>query len=374
MKDAIGSLEGTVETKLESIRKAIARQTKKLGQKMALIETAVTEGFIKNAEAIDLVKDAVDALEGTVEEKLAAINETIGSQTNTLSEKLAAIEGAIQSGLVGEDSTLGLVKKAIDALNATAGTANDKLDAISEAVNSQLSSLTTKMDAIREALEQGLIDVTQKQDLILAALNSTSTYHFTKDELLEVGDDYLMVDADFWNANHENYEMVRALKELIPLSLPHRYKFYWEQASGRYAFSDSETTSFYGPLWSKDGIMYAILGTSELILAIDIQPGYTAPWYTSIDGHICYYMKKVYKSAYYNFRVQIGSRAAGKNIKMKEPLGKRDTFRIASDEIKLEHWTEAIKASTGVWGFSGLKYNPYSYPDNSVQFIIVEDN
>ncbi len=85
-------------------------------------------------------------------------------------------------------------------------------------------------------------------------------------------------------------------------------------------------------------------------------------------------MKKVYKSAYYNFRVQIGSRAAGKNIKMKEPLGKRDTFRIASDEIYLEHWTEAIKASTGVWGFSGLKYNPYSYPDNSVEFIIVEDN
>ena len=119
--------------------------------------------------------------------------------------------------------------------------------------------------------------------------------------------------------------------------------------------------------------MYAILGTSELILAIDIQPGYTAPWYTTKNAHICYYMKKVYKSAYYNFRVGIGKRAAGKNIKM-ESKGQRDTFKVTSDAIYLEHWTEAIKASTGVLGFRGLQYYPNQYPDNSVEFIIVEDN
>ena len=374
VKDAIGSLQGSLEEKLAAVEKAVKDQTTDLSAKLVLIEGTVKAGFADNAKAIDLVKDAIGSLQGSLEEKLAAVEKAVKDQTMDLSAKLALIEGAVDSGLVGDDSTLGLVRKAIEALNATAGTANDKLDAIEDAIGSGPSGLTTKMEAIREALAQGLINITEKQDLILTALNSASTYYFTKDELLEVGDDYLYVDAAFWNANHENYEVVRALKDLIPLSLPHRYKFYWEQASGKYAFSDSETTSFYGPLWSKDGIMYAILGTSELILAIDIQPGYTAPWYTSIDGHICYYMKKVYKSAYYNFRVQIGSRAAGKNIKMKEPLGKRDTFRIASDEIYLEHWTEAIKASTGVWGFSGLKYNPYSYPDNSVQFIIVEDN
>ena len=348
-------------------------QTTDLSAKLVLIEGTVKAGFADNAKAIDLVKDAIGSLQGSLEERLAAVEKAVKDQTTDLSAKLALIEGAVNSGLVGEDSTLGLVKKAIDALNATAGTANDKLDAIKDAIESPTSGLNVKLDAIREAVAKGLFSVTEKQDLILTALNSASTYHFTKDELLEVGDDYLYVDAAFWNANHENYEVVRALKELIPLSLPHKYKFWWKQDSGKYPFSDSEDTSFYGPRWSTGGIMYAILGTSELILAIDIQPGYTAPWYTTKNAHICYYMKKVYKSAYYNFRVGIGKRAAGKNIKM-ESKGQRDTFRVTSDAIYLEHWTEAIKASTGVLGFRGLQYYPNQYPDNSVEFIIVEDN
>lgn len=378
VKDAIGSLEGTVETKLESIRKAIARQTKKLGQKMALIEAAVTEGFIKNAEAIDLVKDAVDALEGTVEEKLAAINETIGSQTNTLSEKLAAIEGSIQSGLVGEDSTLGLVKKAIDALNATAGTANNKLDAIKNAIDSPTSGLNVKLEAIEEALSQGLIDVTKKQDLILAAINSASTYHFTKDELLEVGDDYLYVDDAFWVANHENYEVVRALKDLIPLSLPHRYKFWWRQDSGKYPLSGSETTSFYGPLYTEGGILNSIIDWDGVILAVYIGQNYVNPdpVHTNINGHSCYYIKKVHKNCSYRFWVKIGERAAGKNLKVQDMIG-ADSFRKIrrpdGDYIEYIHKSTAIKSTSGVWGFRGLYY-PNQYPDNSVEFIIVEDN
>ena len=373
VKDAIGSLQGSLEEKLAAVEKAVRDQTTDLSAKLVLIEGTVKAGFADNAKAIDLVRAAIGSLQGSLEEKLAAVEKAVKDQTMDLSAKLALIEGAVNSGLVGEDSTLGLVRKAIEALNATAGTANDKLDAIEDAIGSGLSGLTTKMEAIREALAKGLINITDKQDLILKALNSASTHTFTEDELLEVGDDYLLVDAAFWNANHENYEVVRALKDLIPLSLPHRYKFWWRQDSGKYPFSDSETTSFYGPRWSKDGIMYAILGTSELILAIDIQRGYIAPSYTYIDGHLCYYMKKVYKSAYYNFRVGIGKRAVGKNIKM-ESIGSEDTFRVESDAIFLSHWTEAIKASTGVWGFHGLEYNPYSFPDNSVEFIIVEDN
>ena len=96
--------------------------------------------------------------------------------------------------------------------------------------------------------------------------------------------------------------------------------------------------------------MYAILGTSELILAIDIQPGYTAPWYTTKNAHICYYMKKVYKSAYYNFRVGIGKRAAGKNIKM-ESIGSEDTFRVESDAIffkPLDRSDQSLYRSLGI--------------------------
>ena len=375
VKDAIGSLQGSLEEKLAAVEKAVKDQTMDLSAKLVLIEGAVKTGLADNAEAIKLVKQAVESLEGTVEEKLKAINETIESQTNTLSGKLAAIQGSLDAGLVGEDSTLGLVKKSIDALNATAGTANDKLDAIKNAIDSPTSGLNVKLEAIEEALSQGLIDVTKKQDLILAALNSASTYHFTKDELLEVGDDYLYVDDAFWVANHENYEVVRALKDLIPLSLPHRYKFWWRQDSGKYPLSGSETTSFYGPLYTEGGILDRIIDWDGVILAVHIGQNYVNPdpVHTNINGHSCYYIKKVHKNCSYCFWVKIGERAAGKNLKVQDMIGADSFRRHDGDYIEYIHKSTAIKSTSGVWGFRGLYY-PNQYPDNSVEFIIVEDN
>lgn len=376
---AINSMSTSVAEKLAAIENALKTQTSDLSAKLALIESSVKLGLADNAKAIDLVRTAIGSLQGSLEEKLAAVEKAVKDQTMDLSAKLALIEGAVNSGLVGEDSTLGLVRKAIEALNATAGTANDKLDAIEDAIGSGLSGLTTKMEAIREALAKGLINITEKQDLILTALNSASTYYFTKDELLEVGDDYLYVDAAFWNANHENYEVVRALKDLIPLSLPHKYKFWWKQASGRYPLSGSETTSFYGPLYTEGGMLNSIIDWDGVILAVYIGQHYVNPDPVHIDrnGHSCYYIKKVHKNCSYCFWVKIGERAAGKNLKVQDMIG-ADSFRKIrrpdGDYIEYVHKSTAIKSTSGVWGFRGLKYYPSQYPDNSVEFIIVEDN
>lgn len=354
-------------------------QTTDLSAKLVLIEGTVKAGFTDNAKAIDLVKDAIGSLQGSLEEKLAAVETAVKDQTTDLSAKLALIEGAVNSGLVGEDSTLGLVRKAIEALNATAGTANDKLDAIEDAIGSGLSGLTTKMEAIREALAKGLINITEKQDLILTALNSASTYHFTKDELLEVGDDYLYVDDAFWVANHENYEVVRALKDLIPLSLPHRYKFWWRQDSGKYPLSGNDTTSFYGPLYTEGGILNSIIDWDGVILAVHIGQHFVNPdpVHTNKNGHSCYYIKKVHKNCSYRFWVKIGERAAGKNLEVQDMIG-ADSFgkirRPDGDYIEYIHKSTAIKSTSGVWGVRGLQYFPNQYPDNSVEFIIVEDN
>lgn len=373
----INSMNISTAEKLAAVEKAVRDQTTDLSAKLVLIEGAVKTGLADNAEAIKLVKQAVESLEGTVEEKLKAINETIESQTNTLSGKLAAIQGSLDAGLVGEDSTLGLVKKAIDALNATAGTANDKLDAIKNAIDSPTSGLNVKLEAIEEALSQGLIDVTKKQDLILAALNSASTYHFTDDELLEKGQDYLLVDAAFWEANHENYEVVRKLKELIKLSVPHKYKFWIKLPSGKYPISGSEDTSFYGPLYTEGGIMKDIMNSGEVILAVDCDSYLNPKWHT-VNGHKCYYLKKVHKGCRYNFVVKVGERAAGKKLKV-EGMNSNDrfiqvTYAQVGECIEYWHRSDAVKTRTGVWGFQELQYYPYRYPDNSVEFIIVEDN
>ena len=374
---AINSMSTSVAEKLAAIENALKTQTSDLSAKLALIESSVKLGFADNAKAIDLVRTAIGSLQGSLEEKLAAVEKAVKDQTTDLSAKLALIEGAVNSGLVGEDSTLGLVQKAIDALNATAGTANDKLDAIKDAIDSPTSGLNVKLEAIEEALAQGLIDVTKKQDLILAAINSASTYHFTDDELLEKGQDYLLVDAAFWEANHENYEVVRALKELIKLSVPHKYKFWWQQASGKYAFSGYEPTSFYGPLWSEGGILNGIAGSSGVILAADLGRTGASPSFDRKNGHTCYYLKKVHKSCQYYFHVKVGDRADGKKLKVKD-MNDRDAFRVLpradGDYLEYVHWTEAVKSTTGVWGFNNLKYLANLIPDNSVEFILVEDN
>ena len=352
----------TVTNDYSEVVKALQDQTMSLTEKMGLIEEA-----LKNQTF-------------TLSQKMGLIEEAIKNQTFTLSQKMGLIEEAVNSGLVGEDSTLALVKKAIEALNATAGTANDKLDAIKEAINSPTSGLNVKLDAIREAVAQGLANLTEKQELILKALNSSSTHTFTKDELLEVGDDYLLVDNAFWDANHENYEVVRTLKDLIPLSLPHKYKFYYQQSSGKYPVSDSENTSFYGPLYTEGGILNDIKFNEEgVILAvyIDAKSVNPDPVFSSLNGHTCYYIKKVNKNCTYQFWVKIGDRAAGKNLKVKD-MNASDTFsKIGSpdgDYIEYNHASKAIKATTGVWGFRGLRYLPNDPSDNSVEFIIVEDN
>ena len=86
-------------------------QTTDLSAKLVLIEGTVKAGFADNAKAIGLVKDAIGSLQGSLEEKLAAVEKAVKDQTTDLSAKLALIEGAVNSGLVGEDSTLGLVRK-----------------------------------------------------------------------------------------------------------------------------------------------------------------------------------------------------------------------------------------------------------------------
>lgn len=380
----INSMNISTAEKLDAVKKAIEAQSSDLcakldliGKALALIEKTAGEGFDSNAQALALVKAAIESLSGSLEEKLAAVEKAVKDQTMDLSAKLALIEGAVNSGLVGEDSTLGLVKKAIDALNATAGTGNDKLDAIKNAIDSPTSGLNVKLEAIEEALSQGLIDVTKKQDLILAALNSASTYHFTDDELLEKGQDYLLVDAAFWEANHENYEVVRKLKELIKLSVPHKYKFWIKLPSGKYPISGSEDTSFYGPLYTEGGIMKDIMNSGEVILAVDCDSYLDPKWHT-VNGHKCYYLKKVHKGCRYNFVVKVGERAAGKKLKV-EGMNSKDrfiqvTYAQVGECIEYWHRSDAVKTRTGVWGFQELQYYPYQYPDNSVEFIIVEDN
>ena len=356
---AIGSLQGSLEEKLAAVEKAVKDQTTDLSAKLVLIEGTIKTGLADNKDAIDLVKQAVESLEGTVEEKLNAINETIISQTNSLSEKLAAIEGAIQSGLVGEDSTLGLVKKAIDVLNATAGTANEKLEAIKSAIDSPTSGLNVKLEAIREAVAKGLASVTENQALILAALNSESPHNFTDDELVEIGDDHLYVDAYFWKNHAQNdYEINKVLKKMLPICFPGSFEFVYRKDGVDYPLSGNKESSSFGRFYNEYSKPY-LQPLDELILAVSLLDGTGKPDTKVKKGHDCYCLQKVYKDAWYDFALAKGGMAKDKELKCIVPASKDDSFgRQSGTEIRYSVRLKAEKKD-GVFGFRGLPTKNY---------------
>ena len=165
IQDAIESLEGTAEEKLAAIEEAIKSQTTSLTTKLEAIEAAMEDGI----DAIDLVKDAIASLEGTAEEKLAALEEAVKSQTTSLSTKLEAIEDSIDYGVSTVEDCLDLITDAIESLE---GTTEEKLAAIEEAIKDQTTSLKTKLEAIEAAVKNGFADSAAALDLIKDALLS----------------------------------------------------------------------------------------------------------------------------------------------------------------------------------------------------------
>ena len=192
--------------------------------------TTVTNDY---SEVVQAIEDQTL----TLAEKLKIINDALDNQTLTITQQADILKKAYENGVIKYEE---LFEMLLDRLGKIKESTEEKLDAIKGALETGNDTMKTKLDAINKAINKGIVDINAKQDLILTALNSISSYKFTKDELLEVGDDYLLVLATFWNSNFENYEVVRALMELIPASLPARYKFWYHQASGQYAFSGSE--------------------------------------------------------------------------------------------------------------------------------------
>ena len=167
IKQALESLNGTLEDKLVAIEEAISNQTTSLEAKLGLIEAAVDGGFADQAAAQDLIKQAIDSLSGTMADKLAAIKEAITSQTTSLESKLALIETAINNGFADQADALGLIQEAVESLE---GTVEEKLAAIETAVNNQTTSLETKLGLIEASINSGFTNQEQALGLIKGAV------------------------------------------------------------------------------------------------------------------------------------------------------------------------------------------------------------
>ena len=85
-----------MEQKLSAIEKAVKAQTSGLESKIGLIETAVQKGFADSSQAQALIKEALEALGGTLEEKLTAIDTAMTSQITGLESKVALLIASLK--------------------------------------------------------------------------------------------------------------------------------------------------------------------------------------------------------------------------------------------------------------------------------------
>ena len=170
LQQAISSLAGTLDEKLATIESAVKAQEMSFSTKLNLIEAAVLEGFADGAAAQALIMEAIDSLEGTVDEKQTAIETAIGDTSTALSAKMALIETAVKGGFTEASAQQALIKKALDSLG---GPLEDKLAAIASAVNSQTTSLETKLGLIETAMENLEDSMKNSEiDLVLQAISS----------------------------------------------------------------------------------------------------------------------------------------------------------------------------------------------------------
>ena len=110
----------TMESDYSQIIDAINSANQTLTTKMALIESALSQGFADNKEAQELLRQAIASLSGTSAEKLAAVEAAVKSQTASLELKLGLIEAAISGGFADAAAQQKLIESTIQALSGTA--------------------------------------------------------------------------------------------------------------------------------------------------------------------------------------------------------------------------------------------------------------
>jgi hypothetical protein len=194
IQTAVDSLGGTVDEKLAAIKSALASQTTSLDAKMALIEAAVAAiGEIGGEAEVELILQALSSLSGTVDQKLAAIQSALESQSTSLSSKVALIETAVTNGFADGQTAIGLLQTALGALKTQVGDMDDALAKDIDDVITDLGTLSATLTTgqISQALAQILAAVQGQTDYSQAMADIKKTIEYLEEVVQNFSLSYL---------------------------------------------------------------------------------------------------------------------------------------------------------------------------------------
>ena len=166
IRGVLADQKATLDTRLAAIEAAMRAQTLSLEGKLDLLTAAVDNQTLKQEELAEKLVTAIDNLGEGLGGKLDQIRGVLDDQNTTLKTKLEAIEAAVKAQTLSLEEKLGLLEDAVKALPDY----SSQLEAISTAIDN-LPDYGDKLSAI-EAAVKGMPDYGEKLSAIVASLNA----------------------------------------------------------------------------------------------------------------------------------------------------------------------------------------------------------
>ena len=134
---------------------------------------AINNGALKNEQAINQLKQAIDQMNADQQTKLQAIIDAVNAVNNTLDAKLAVIEAAIKAQTLSMEAKMDLIH---DIIAAQTSALELKLAAIETAMKEESIALADKLALVEQAIKDQTTNFDTKMELLTTAITSMPDY------------------------------------------------------------------------------------------------------------------------------------------------------------------------------------------------------
>ena len=181
LKQAIDQMNADQQTKLQAIIDAVNAVNNTLDAKLAVIEAAIKAQTLSMEAKMELLKGVIAAQTTSLETKLGAIEAAIKAQTLSVEAKMDLIHDIIDAQTTALELKIAAIEAAVKAQTLSM---EAKMDLIHDIIASQTSALELKLAAIETAMKEESIALADKLALVEKAIKDQATNFDTKMELL----------------------------------------------------------------------------------------------------------------------------------------------------------------------------------------------
>ena len=181
LKQAIDQMNADQKTKMQAIIAAVNAVNNTLDTKLAVIEAAIKAQTLSMDSKMELLKGVIEAQSASLELKLGAIKTAMNEQTLALEAKMDLIHDIIGAQTTALELKIGAIEAAIKAQTLSM---EAKMDLIHDIIAAQTSALELKLAAIETAMKEESIALADKLALVEQAIKDQTTNFDTKMELL----------------------------------------------------------------------------------------------------------------------------------------------------------------------------------------------